>query len=58
MIGTTTLVWSSQHLYEAISTFEEINGVCILIYEFDSEGKIGLVQQGRVEHLTNYHIYL
>ena len=38
--------------YDAISTFEETNKVCIFKKEFDSEGKIILRQQGRLEHLT------
>ena len=38
--------------YDAISTFEETNRVCIFKKEFDSEGKIILRQQGRLEHLT------
>ena len=44
--------------YEAISAFAEINGVCIFIYEFDSECKIRLGQQGRLENLTSGLIYL
>ena len=44
--------------YRAISLFEHINGVCVLIFEFDSEGKIILGQQGRLGHLTNCKKYL
>ena len=39
--------------YEPISAFEEINEVCIFIFEFDSEGQIILGQRGRHEHLTD-----
>ena len=33
--------------YEAISAFEEINAVCIFNYDFGTEGKLILRQQGR-----------
>ena len=38
--------------YDAISTFEETNKECIFKKEYDSEGKIILRKQGRLEHLT------
>ena len=44
-------------MYYDISACEEINGVCIFIYEFDSEGQIRLGQQGILGNLTNDRIY-
>ena len=39
-------------------TFEEIKGVCIFFYEFDSQGQIRRGQDGRLEYLTHDLIYL
>ena len=44
--------------YEAISAFEEINRVCIFIYELDSEDQIRLGQRGNIAYLTDDLIYL
>ena len=44
--------------YEAISAFEDINRVCIFIYELDSEDKIRLGQRGNIAYLTTDLIYL
>ena len=44
--------------YEAISAFEEINRVCIFIYELDSDDQIQLGQRGRIAYLTDDLIYL
>ena len=44
--------------YDVMSTLAEIIGVCIFICKFDSDGKIRLGQQGRLEHLTQNLMYL
>ena len=44
--------------YEAIAAFEEINKVCIFIYELDSENLIRLGQRGNVTYVTTDLIYL
>ena len=44
--------------YDAISALEEINRVCIFIYELDSEDQIRLGQRGNSAYLTTDLIYL
>jgi hypothetical protein len=39
--------------YDDIANVEKINGVCIYIYEFDSEDNIKLGEQGRVYYLAH-----
>ncbi|MFM7979422.1 MAG: hypothetical protein ACKPKO_08920, partial [Candidatus Fonsibacter sp.] len=41
-----------------IETFEELNKVCIFVYELDEESKIRLSKAGKIEYLTNDLVYL
>ena len=44
--------------YASIETFEELNKVCIFVYELDEESKIRLSKAGKIEYLTNDLVYL
>ena len=38
--------------YTIIEAFEELNNVCIFIYEIDEEDKLRLSKAGKIEYLT------
>ena len=44
--------------YTSIEAFEELNKVCIFIYEIDEEGKLRLSKAGKIEYLTLDLVYL
>ena len=44
--------------YRSIEAFEELNKLCIYIYEVGEEGKLRLSKAGKIEYLTLDLVYL